>query len=102
MKPLLGTNAWVTTSELCARKRPQFFRLRDRVVTVDRLKIGREPLIDCAVYRHLITDPTISEELSSIVRNVTADASQPIASSDPKLKVLDVHLWMSALRTRRS
>jgi hypothetical protein len=25
LKPLLGTNAWVTTSKLCARKRPRFF-----------------------------------------------------------------------------
>ncbi len=37
VKGALGRNPWVTASKLCARKRPEFFPVRDNVVTISRL-----------------------------------------------------------------
>ncbi len=53
-KPALGRNPWVTTSRLCARKRPNFFPVRDRVVSERLLGLGRSYLVDWGVYRHLL------------------------------------------------
>lgn len=102
LKPLLGTNAWVTRSKLCARKRPPFFPVRDSVVTVKRLRLGTSPVTDWAAYKHLITDQAIQDGLKKVTHEVTNHSSEGLEIVDPPLKVLDVLLWMSKLEKVQS
>lgn len=96
LKPLLGTNAWVTTSKLCARKRPRFFPVRDSVVTVNRLRLGTHLVVDWAVYKHAMTDSVVLDGLGTLTGEV-ADHGDGVVILDPPLKILDVLLWMSTM-----
>jgi hypothetical protein len=100
VKPLLGQNAWVTASKLCARKRPHFFPVRDRVVTVNRLGLGRYTLVDWEVYRHLITDAEVQQTLTELVAQASQGGSGAVPILDPPLMVLDALLWMSSRKKK--
>ncbi|MDX6323428.1 MAG: hypothetical protein QOF52_3286 [Propionibacteriaceae bacterium] len=96
VKDHLGTNAWVTASKLCARKRPDFFPVRDNVVTFNRLHVGRDYWVDWAVYRHLIGNTGIQEKLQALTHLARTNNARHVEISDPPLKVLDALLWMSS------
>src|SRR4051812_29206016 len=99
VKPLLGQNAWVTASKLCARKRPRLFPVRDRVVTVNRLKLGHDALLDWAAYRQIMTNAEVQQALAALVAQA-GEGSEAVQILDPPLKVLDAALWMSTPRKR--
>lgn len=99
VKGSLGKNPWVTASKLCARKRPQFFPVRDQVVTVTRLKLGVERLTDWQVYRHLMSTDSIVSDLRDLERQARPQGSA--FELDPPLRILDVLLWMSSPKPRR-
>jgi hypothetical protein len=97
VKRILGGNKWLTASKLCARKRPEFFPIRDRVVTFNMLGIGRDYRTDWQVYRELIGDRQIRISLDTRIDEARA-YRDGVAIPDPPLRVLDVVLWMSADR----
>ena len=99
IKGSLGKNPWVTASKLCARKRPQFFPVRDQVVTATRLKLGVDWLTDWQVYRYLMSTESIVNELRDLERQARPDGSS--SELDPPLRILDVLLWMSSPKPRR-
>lgn len=102
VRDALGNRPWVTASKLCARKRPHLFPVRDSVVTLKRLKLGLDYLVDWQVYRALLGD----HELTAALREVTARAQEGVSFpiTEPALRTLDVLLWMTAdasMRPRR-
>ncbi|EFG77967.1 hypothetical protein HMPREF0591_2096 [Mycobacterium parascrofulaceum ATCC BAA-614] len=92
-KYAFGKNPWVTASKLCSRKRPQFFPVRDEVVTIKRLGAGKDRLTDWQVYKHLMKTGPIVERLHQLEREVCARSG--VLALDPPLRILDVLLWMS-------
>lgn len=95
VKTALGDNPWVTASKLCARKRPRFFPVRDNVVTVRRLELGKSWLIDWKVFQHLLNDSSLEDMLAKRLLDAN-EISGSVAITDPPLRVLDVLLWMTA------
>ena len=99
VKSALGRNPWVTASKLCARKRPEFFPVRDNVVTMSRLGIGHDWLTDWLVYKHLMRMDAIVDGLRRLEGQARTASAAP--SLDPPLRILDVLLWMSTPEKRR-
>lgn len=99
LRVALGVNPWVTTSKLCARKRPGFFPVRDSVVTQRLLGLGMDFRTDWAVYRALLRDTQLRDRLQRVTAEAGAALDRPI--TDPPLRVLDVLLWMTAPRDLR-
>lgn len=84
-------NPWVTTSKLCARKRPELFPVRDHVVCT-HLGLGRDFRLDWQVFRHLIQDPDIRGRIDQVADDAAATCSD--VRHAPRLRQLDVLLWM--------
>lgn len=99
VKAALGANPWVTASKLCARKRPEFFPVRDNVVTVGRLGLGRDFRVDWHVFREILERKRLRRRIDAVVSEASGDGAVEI--SDPPLRVLDVVLWMTAPRVTR-
>lgn len=92
-------NPWVTASKLCARKRPDLFPVRDRVVCK---YLGILSLNDRArdwfVFRHLIRDSAVKrclEEHSSALVAIAGDNPRILVDQE-LLRLLDGVLWMYA------
>lgn len=89
------SDRWVIASKLCARKRPELFPVRDRVV---RSLLGtakyRNYQIDWQVFRHLIGHPTVVQMVDA-ARDAAASerAFGDVNLDDCRLRVLDVALW---------
>lgn len=88
-------NARVTAGKVCARKRPNLYPIRDRVVR-DFLHLGGEWSwqSDWVVYRHLIGNGeviTALEEAAAAVRSETG-----VRIDQYRLRYLDVALWTYA------
>jgi hypothetical protein len=69
------------------------------VVTVNRLRLGTNPVIDWLAYKHLLADQVIQERLRSLTAEVIEQGSPGFVILDPPLKVLDVLLWMSTMKS---
>jgi len=104
VKPLLtnatseNSNRWVTASKLVARKRPDLFPVRDRVVCgyLGILSLNNR-VKDWVVFRHLMQDQNIQSHLSSLSERVHEAASGvPIKLDSEPLRLLDAALWMHA------
>jgi hypothetical protein len=94
-----ATNAWVTASKLCARKRPDLFPVRDRVVCeyLGILKAGGYQ-IDWQVFRHLMKSTEVTDRLVRLVREAETADDVHVGQPDNLLRHLDVVLWMHARR----
>lgn len=92
------SNPWVTASKVSARKRPDLFPVRDRVVCnflgIERLG---DRARDWMVFRHLLRDDEIITklgELPDLARR--AYASSPLPLDSQPLRLLDAALWRHA------
>lgn len=90
-------NPWVTTSKLTARKRPDLFPVRDSV-TSRLLGIGKNYEVDWQVYRRLLQDDGIRNQLDQIVDEAASRPGVNTGSPMRRLRHLDVVLWMHARR----
>ena len=92
------SNPWVTASKISARKRPDLFPVRDRVVCgfLGIHKLG-DRAADWWVFRELMNDDSITEELAKLPESVTKAAPdiELIMESEP-LRLLDAVLWRFA------
>ena len=104
VKPLLAdaysqtSNRWVAASKLLARKRPDLFPVRDRVVCgyleLMSLKNYRK---DWVVFRHLMQNETIQSHLAKLpVEIETAARGRSLDVDVEPLRLLDAALWMYA------
>lgn len=92
------SNPWVTASKITARKRPDLFPVRDRVVCqfLGIQKLG-DRAADWWVFRELMNDDRIVEELGKLpefVMEARPDA-ELVMDSEP-LRLLDAALWRFA------
>jgi len=92
------SNSWVTASKLCARKRPDLFPVRDRVVCsyLGLLKLA-DVRLDWQVFRALIQDAAIQQQLVALpdaLREAAGERTVVIEHSD--LRLLDAALWTYA------
>lgn len=92
------SNPWVTASKIAARKRPDLFPVRDRVVCefLGIQKLG-DRAADWWVFRELMNDDSIVEELAKLpelVRNAAPDI-ELVMEPEP-LRLLDAALWRFA------
>ena len=88
-------NARVTAGKVCARKRPNLFPIRDRVVR-SFLRLGDEWSwqSDWVVYRHLIGDGEIIAALEDAAGAVRSEVDVKVDQF--RLRYLDVALWTFA------
>lgn len=92
-------NPWVTASKFCARKRPDLFPVRDRVIC-EHLGIRglKDVRADWQVFRTLIQDSDIQRAIHDVLRSVREHTDNQIVvleSSD--LRILDAALWTYAI-----
>ncbi|OLT30179.1 hypothetical protein BJF82_12185 [Kytococcus sp. CUA-901] len=93
------SNAWVTASKICARKRPRLYPVRDSVVVTD-LGLTGFYAEDWPVFADILNDATVMEKLQSLVAHAnTAEAE--LGDEALLLKHLDTVLWMRGQRLRR-
>ncbi|WCE38830.1 DUF6308 family protein [Brevibacterium sp. BDJS002] len=93
-----SSNPWVTASKIAARKRPDLFPVRDRVVC-KLLGIHRhgDRAKDWVVYRELMRDEEVRSALSAAVAKAEAVEDQREVNFDLEpLRQLDVALWSAA------
>lgn len=100
---VVSPNPWVTTSKLVARKRPDLFPVRDRVVCkylgINKLGDARK---DWVVFRELMNTPRIQEELDLLPTKIQEQAgSDPLKLDHEPLRLLDAALWMHAIKTNK-
>lgn len=92
------SNRWVTASKLVARKRPDLFPVRDRVVCGYLKILGlRDYSKDWLVFRHLMQNQQIQDRLAALPAQIktTASVSRVLLDTEP-LRILDAALWMYA------
>lgn len=88
-------NAWVTASKLCARKRPNLFPVRDRVVC-SYLGLPATYQTDWQVFRHLIRSDEVRRLLDGLVDAASREVGVDVGHLNRRLRHLDVILWMHA------
>ncbi|WP_147066975.1 DUF6308 family protein [Knoellia locipacati] len=93
------SDAWVTASKLCARKRPDLFPIRDKRV---RQLLGtwelRSYAADWQVFCHLLSDNELMAALRDIVDEAAGMDGVSVGDPNGMLRHLDVALWTSTLR----
>ena len=89
-------NPWVTTSKLCARKRPDLFPVRDNVVCA-MLGLGNSYEVDWQVFRRLMQAIDLRERIDEIV-DLAAVRGADTGSPNNRLRHLDAILWMKGAR----
>ncbi|GAA2158531.1 hypothetical protein FHX52_2395 [Humibacillus xanthopallidus] len=91
-----NSNPWVVASKLCARKRPDLFPVRDKVVCrlLDVQQAGSYR-VDWLVFQHLIADPDLRQAVDEVRAGLEADASAEIVLDTEPLRLLDAALWTS-------
>lgn len=89
-------NPWVTTSKLCARKRPDLFPVRDNVVC-SMLGLGANYQVDWQVFRHLLQATDVRERLDELV-DCAAERGAATGNPNTRLRHLDAALWMRGAR----
>jgi hypothetical protein len=104
IKPLLSnassrtSNRWVAASKLTARKRPDLFPIRDRVVCGH---LGLLPLRDKSkdwmVFRHIMRNEKIQTLLAALPAEIaSASAGEQTNIDLEPLRILDAAIWMYA------
>lgn len=106
VKPLLSdassqtSDRWVAASKLVARKRPDLFPVRDRVVCgYLEIRKLRDYSKDWLVFRHLMQNQQIQDRLAALPAETIRAASDVEAVLDAEpMRILDAALWMHAAR----
>ena len=95
-----NANPWVTTSKLTARERADLFPVRDSVVSKVLGLSGRKQNfeVDWQVHRSLLQDEGIRSRLDLVLDDAADRDGVDIGSPMPRLRHLDVVLWMHARR----
>lgn len=93
------SNAWVTASKICARKRPHLFPVRDRIV-VQVLGLKNSYPDDWPVFAALMADAELADRIDELVVKADEEDTVDVGDTSMRLKHLDVLLWMHG--TRRS
>lgn len=107
VKSLLATantkksNRWVAASKLTARKRPDLFPVRDRVVCEYLGILGlNDRARDWFVFRHLMLQPEIQTRLAELPEEIRrAGNNRPLRMDTEPLRLLDAVLWRYAMNT---
>lgn len=88
-------NPWVTTSKLCARKRPDLFPVRDRNVCAFLGILGLNDFrADWLVIRALVQDSEICDAVDALPEATRAAASGRLLAIDhSRLRLLDAAIW---------
>jgi hypothetical protein len=88
------SNARVTASKICARKRPDLFPVRDKVVLnlLGVWGIG-DYGVHWQVFRMLVQDDDLMGRLRAIVDRVRANEGVAVGDVNGMLRHLDVALW---------
>ncbi len=93
------SNARVTASKLCARKRPDLFPIRDkRVLQLLGTWKLRSYAADWQVFCHLLDDKDLMATLRDVVDHAAAMDGVSVGDPNGLLRHLDVALWTSTLR----
>lgn len=94
------TNAWVTASKICARKRPDLFPVRDNIV-LELLGLPKNYPVDWPVFQAVMASSDLMAQLDA--RVLAASSVEGVVIGDPgnRLRHLDVVLWMHAVTSRR-
>lgn len=95
-----SSNAWVTTSKICARKRPLLFPVRDSVV-VEVLGLKANYPDDWPVFAALMKDREVTDGVQDLIERVAPREGVDVGDTTLTLKHLDVLLWMAGMRQRR-
>jgi len=90
------SNAWVTASKICARKRPNLFPVRDNVV-LDLLGLPKTYPIDWPAFQELVADQPLMRTLDDQVADAAGHEGVDVGDPSLRLRHLDVVLWMHAL-----
>jgi Family of unknown function (DUF6308) len=91
-------NPWVTASKLCARKRPDLFAVRDRLVCAHLgLTRFRNYQVDWQVFRGLIQDQEIIAAIDAMSASTQAAAAgRHLRMDQSRLRLLDAAIWTYA------
>lgn len=90
------SNAWVTASKICARKRPNLFPVRDNVV-LDLLGLPKTYPVDWPAFRALVADQPLMRTLDDQVADAGEREGVDVGDPSLRLRHLDVVLWMHAM-----
>lgn len=91
------SNAWVTASKICARKRPRLFPVRDNEV-MRVLGLKGNYADDWPVFSALISDEQLMSRVDAAVATAS-EAGAEVGDASMRLKHLDTLLWMSRNRS---
>jgi len=93
----MNPNAWVSASKLCARKRPDLFPVRDRLVC-DHLGLiaFKNYQVDWPVFRSLINDQEIIANIDATIKATKQTAAGPVQLDRSRLRLLDAAIWTYA------
>lgn len=86
------SNAWVTASKICARKRPHLFPVRDSII-VKVLDLKGSYPDDWPVFSALMADEDLRDRIDRVVGEAASDGVD-VGDTSMRLKHLDVLLWM--------
>jgi Family of unknown function (DUF6308) len=91
-------NPWVTASKLCARKRPDLFAVRDRLVCAHLgLTRFKNYQVDWQVFRGLIQDQEITAAIDTMSASTQAAAAgRHLRMDQSRLRLLDAAIWTYA------
>jgi hypothetical protein len=95
LETVMNPNAWVTASKLCARKRPDLFPVRDRLVC-DHLGLShfRNYQVDWQVFRALISDQDVVAAIDSVGKALEANpGAENLEVDHSRLRMLDAAIW---------
>ncbi|WP_029210287.1 DUF6308 family protein [Arsenicicoccus bolidensis] len=95
-KATLGANPWVTASKLCARKRPNLFPVRDRVV-LEFLGLTPGYSTDWPAFAAIMRDDVVRERLDRVVSEAISRGAD-LGDGTLTLRHLDVVLWMAGMK----
>jgi len=91
-----SSNAWVTASKICARKRPNLFPVRDNVV-LDLLCLPKTYPVDWPAFQALVADQPMMRTLDDQVAEAAGREGVDVGDPSLRLRHLDVVLWMHAM-----
>lgn len=94
------SNAWVTASKICARKRPRLFPVRDNVV-MNVLDLKGSYPYDWPVFAALMADQDLGRAIDSAVQSAQARQGVDVGDDTLRLRHLDVLLWMAGVKSTR-
>lgn len=103
-KRILGgkpdSNPWVTASKLCARKRPNLFPVRDKVV-IGYLGLGDGYGQQWPAFAAIMREPQVTSVLKRLVSAADAQQGVDVGDANHLLRHLDVVLWQAGLAGSR-